>query len=135
DLSRIPLIEDSEEMTTDKTIEPQDSPPTTETYNLLPAPSNLAELETFEGRQALLEQWLNIWLEHLNNEPFSPQPFLDAAQQRLSELTEDNPLEWELGAADYEQITKWLIKSLDNGNIKQIYENTKNQVQVKAANP
>jgi type I restriction enzyme, S subunit len=129
DLSRVPLIPDGTEAPAaepQKTNEPQ---PTTDPFNL-PAPSDLATLTSAAGRDALLTQWLTAWLQHLNNTPFSTQPFIEAAQQRLWQLAEDDALE--LGAADYDQIKVWTSQSLDQGRLAQTYNDVKNRVQLQA---
>jgi type I restriction enzyme, S subunit len=128
DLSRVPLILDGTEAAAEppKTNEPQ---PTTDPFDL-PAPSNLATLTSAAGRDALLTQWLTAWLQHLNNTPFSTHPFIEAAQQRLWQLAEDDALE--LGAADYDQIKAWTSQSLDQGRLAQTYSDVKNRVQLQA---
>lgn len=131
DLSRVSLTSDSTEETDAENYETNEPQHTTDTFGL-PAPSDLATLNSTEGRNTLLDQWLTRWLEHLNGKPFSTQSFIDAAQQRLWELTEEDALEWELGVANYDQIKAWASKSLDQGRLAQIYDNINNRVQLKA---
>lgn len=131
DLSRVPLTSGDTEAPAEENPETNESPRTTDAFEL-PAPSNLATLKSVEGRNSLLDQWLTVWLERLNNAPFTTQPFMETAQQRLSELAEDDALEWEWGASEYDQIKAWMFESLAKGNLAQTYDNTNNRVQLKA---
>jgi type I restriction enzyme S subunit len=110
DLSRVPLPPDDTEATAAENPETNEPPQTTNTFDL-PAPSELSTLNSAEGRHALLDHWLTVWLERRNGTPFSTQPFIDAAQQRLWELAEDDALE--LGAADYDAVRAWILASLE----------------------
>ncbi|MEM1307933.1 MAG: restriction endonuclease subunit S [Cyanobacteria bacterium P01_H01_bin.153] len=134
DLSRIPLPSEDTDTTaaepseTSETSEPQS---TTETFNL-PAPPELTTLQSSEGRHALINQWLTAWLDHLNNAPFSPQPFMEAAQQRLMELSEEEDLpEWSI--AEYNSVQAWVFEALGDLRLTQTYDDAKNRVQLHAA--
>lgn len=141
-LSRVPLTSESTEATAEENPETNEPSPTTDAFEL-PAPSNLATLNSVEGRNALLDQWLTLWFERLNDTPFSTQPFMEAAQQRfwklaedaiqqrLWELAEDNTLD--LGAAEYDYVRSWIFESLDKGRLAQTYDDANNHVQLMAA--
>lgn len=129
DLSRVPLIPKVTESTAEENPERDELPQAMNTFNL-PAPSNLATLNSTEGRSALLDQWLTIWFKHLSKMPFSTQSFIGAAQQRFWELAEDNALEWELGAAEYDYVRAWIFESLDEEHLTQTYDNANNNVQL-----
>ncbi len=136
DLSRVPLPPDDPEAIAADPLATHELPHTADTFHL-PAPSDLATLNSPEGRTALLDNWLTLWLERLNNTPFSTQPFIDAAQQRLwelaeqdGELAEDDTLE--LGAADYDYVRLWISESLERRHLAQTYNDDKNRVQLKA---
>jgi type I restriction enzyme, S subunit len=129
DLSRVPLTPDGTAAPAAEPPKTNELQPTTAPFNL-PAPSDLATLTSTAGRDALLTQWLTAWLQHLNNTPFSTQPFIEAAQQRLWQLAEDDALE--LGAADYDQIKAWTSQSLDQGRLAQTYNDVKNRIQLQA---
>ena len=129
DLSRVPLTTESTEATAEETHETNEQQQTTDTFEL-PAPSNLASLNLAKGRNALLDQWLTIWFERLKDAPFSTQPFMEAAQQRLWDLAEDNASEW--GVAEYDYVRAWVFKTLDSGRLAQTYDNANNRVQLKA---
>ncbi|UBF30780.1 hypothetical protein K9N68_39700 (plasmid) [Kovacikia minuta CCNUW1] len=141
DLSRVPLSSESTEVMEEENHDTSEQQQTTNTSNL-PAPSDLAALKSAEGRNAILDQWLAIWHEQLNNEPIPVQLFMEAAQQRLWEiaddgaqqrlweLTEDDTLE--LGAAEYDYVRAWIFESLGRGRLAQTYDDDKNRVQLKA---
>ena len=129
DLSRVPLITESTEATEEENHDTSEQQQTTDTFDL-PAPSNLASLNLAKGRNALLDQWLTIWFERLKDAPFSTQPFMEAAQQRLWDLAEDNASKW--GVAEYDYVRAWVFKTLDSGRLAQTYDNANNRVQLKA---
>lgn len=129
DLSRIPLTSEGTEATAEEPIKTNESPQTTDALEL-PAPSNPDTLKSTEGRNALLDQWLTVWFRHLNDTPFSTQSFIETAQQRFWELAEDDALEWELGAAEYDYVRAWIFESLNRGRLAQTYDDTNNRVQL-----
>lgn len=141
DLSRVPLPSDNTEATAEENPETNEPKPTTDKFDL-PAPSDLATLKSAKGRDALLKQWLTVWLVHLSDAPFSTQLFMEAAQQRLWaladdaaqqhlwELTEDDTLE--LGAAEYDYVRAWIFESLAKGDLAQTYDDANNRIQLKA---
>ena len=145
-LSRIPLPSEDTDITAAKPSETSEAPPPTETFNLPAPPEQLTTLHSTEGRCALIDQWLAAWLAHLNNESFSTQVFMEAAQQRLWELAEEleknaeEPEEnaeelrvMELGATEYDHLKAWLFESLKIGHLAQSYDDANNCVLVKAA--
>ena len=130
DLSRVSLPPDGTESTEEETHEANEPTQTIDTFEL-PAPSNLATLNSTEGRNTLLDQWLTVWLERLNDVPFSTQSFMEAAQQRLWDLTEDDTPKW--GVAEYDYVIRaWVFKTLNSGRLAQTYDNANNRVQLKA---
>jgi len=131
DLSRIPLSTESTKAPEEENHDTSKQKKTTDTFDL-PAPSDLTTLNSTEGRNTLLDQWLSVWLEHLNDAPFTTQPFIEAAQQRLSALAKDDALEWEWGASEYDQIKAWMFESLAKGHLAQTYDDANNRVQIKA---
>ena len=100
------------------------------TYEL-PDPGDLKILESPEGRRELLELWLEAYLGQLGDTPFSTQHFMEAAQQKLWDLVEDETPEW--GAAEYDQVKDWVFQSLENGRLQQSYDTEGNQVQITSA--
>jgi type I restriction enzyme S subunit len=96
----------------------------------LPAPEELALLQTAEGRKSLLGDWLNSWLAQLGDAPFIVQNFMEAARQRLWELVEDDAPDW--GAAEYDQLKAWLFAALEQGRLIQGYDDANNRVQITA---
>jgi type I restriction enzyme, S subunit len=139
DLSRVPLAPEGREAEAAKTYETTEPQPTTDAFEL-PSPSDLAILNSTEGRHTLLDQWLTVCLERLNDVPFSTQSFMEAAQKRLWELAEEleknaeEPEEdaEELGAAEYDRIKAWMFESLKSGRLAQTYDDAKNCVQLEA---
>jgi type I restriction enzyme, S subunit len=139
DLLRVPLTPESIEAAAAEIPETKEPQPTADAFEL-PAPSDLATLNSAEGRHTLLDQWLTVWLERLNDSPFSTQSFMEAAQQRLWELAEEleknaeEPEEdvEELGAAEYDRIKAWMFESLKSGRLAQTYDDAKNCVQLEA---
>jgi type I restriction enzyme S subunit len=79
----------------------------------------------------LIDTWLNAWLEHQGDAPFAAQAFMDAARQRLWDLTEDNAPDW--GAAEYDELKAWVFEALEQGRLTQGYDDANNRVQLKAA--
>ncbi len=96
----------------------------------LPAPEELALLQTAEGRKSLLGKWLNAWLAQLGDAPLSAQTFIDAARQRLWELAEDDTPDW--GMAEYDELKNWVFKALEQGRLTQGYNDANNRVQITA---
>jgi type I restriction enzyme S subunit len=96
----------------------------------LPPPEELALLQTAEGRKSLLGEWLNAWLEHLGNAPFTAQAFMDAARQRLWELVEAEAPDW--GVGEYDELKNWVFEVLEQGRLTQGYDDANNRVQITA---
>ena len=129
-LSRVPLPTESEKLTETEKSETEDSHPTKPQFGL-PAPAGLATYLTPAGRKALLDQWLTAWLEHWKDSPFSVQPFMEASQQRLRELADDDAPEW--GAAEYDELKAWVFEALETGRLNQTYDPIDNCVHIIAA--
>ena len=123
DLSQIPLLTKMPERTEEKSKAEDDQ--LVEPSFKLPEPTNLTVLQSLEGRRVLLEQWLNAWLEHLGESAFSAQSFMDAAQQRLWELVEDELPEW--GVDEYNELKSWVFAQIESGKLKQ----TRNIIRIK----
>ncbi|WP_432668656.1 restriction endonuclease subunit S [Pseudomonas umsongensis] len=84
----------------------------------LPAPDNIVNiLNNFDERKLLISQWLEAYCSQLENNPFSVQRFMAAAETRLTELNPD--ADFELGANDYEHIKSWIFAALNEGRIQQ----------------
>lgn len=129
DLSRVPLPSIPGELTVDlPNIELEMHGKVETVAYELPDPGNLKILASSKGRRKLLKQWLDAYLGQLGATPFSAQHFMEAAQQKLSDLVEDETPEW--GAAEYDQIKDWIFKGLGSGRLKQSYDAEGNQVQI-----
>jgi type I restriction enzyme, S subunit len=97
----------------------------------LPAPGDLESVKSTEGRKALINTWLNAWLDYLGGAPFATQAFMDAARQRLWELAEDEVPDW--GVAEYDELKAWVFEALEQGRLIQGYDDANNRVQLQAA--
>ncbi|WP_346294061.1 restriction endonuclease subunit S [Sphaerothrix gracilis] len=128
---QVPLPSEDTDTIAAEPPETSEPPPTTEPFNL-PAPSDLISLNSAEGRHALMNQWLEVWLAYFNNAPFSPQLFIEAAQQRLVELADEEDLpEWSI--AEYNSVQAWVFGALGDQHLTQTYDDVKNCVQLHAA--
>jgi type I restriction enzyme S subunit len=132
DLSRVPLPVEATTEGTDSTEENRETRETDKTFELL-ASADLVALKSPEGRKALLGEWLTAWLKQLGDAPFTVQPFMEAARQRLWELAEDEAPDW--GAAEYDELKAWIFEALENGRLTQSYDDANNRVQLKTARP
>lgn len=95
----------------------------------LPDPLDLLSLSSAEGREALIGQWLDTYLDQLDSgAAFSTADFLEAAQKRIDELSEDETPE--LGVAAYDQIKAWVFEDLEKGRLSQRYDDAGNRVQL-----
>lgn len=128
DLSRVPLPTERPDIT--KEAEVVDTQPLEPLFEL-PAPADLALLSSPEGRKAQLDQWLTTWLEQLGDAPFAAQPFMEAAQQRLWELVEEEIPDW--GADEYDELKALLFEALKEDRLTQSYDDANNRVQITAA--
>jgi type I restriction enzyme S subunit len=128
DLSRVVLPAEEPEIAEEETTDIEEQP--MESLFELPAPEELALLQTAEGRKALLGEWLNAWLAHLGDAPFSAQAFMDAARQRLWELADDDAPDW--GAAEYDELKTQVFEALEQGRLTQGYDDANNRVQITA---
>jgi type I restriction enzyme S subunit len=98
----------------------------------LPDVENMLEaLATIEGRQRLVQHWLEAYLAQLRGSTFSVNDFLGTAQVRLSELHPEN--DFEIGIPEYDQLKVWVFETLGNGRLAQIYDDAGNRVQLVAA--
>ena len=130
DLSRVALSTEGSEIAEKEKIDVEEKQPMEPLFEL-PAPAELAVLQTAEGRKSLLGEWLTAWLEHLGGAPFTAQAFMDAARQRLWELSEDDAPDW--GVAEYDELKAWLFAALEQGRLTQGYDDANNRVQITAA--
>jgi len=130
DLSRVQLPAKSPDIAEEEKTDLEEKQPMEPLFEL-PAPKELAVLQTAEGRKSLLGDWLNVWLEQLGGAPFFAQDFMEVARQRLWELAEDDAPDW--GVAEYDELKSWLFATLEQGRLTQGYDDTKNRVQITAA--
>lgn len=129
DLSRVVLPAEGPEIAEEETTDVEEKQPMEPLFEL-PAPAELAVLQTAKGRKSLLGEWLNAWLEHLGGAPFAAQAFMDAARQRLWELAEDEAPDW--GVAEYDELKSWVFEALEQGRLIQGYDDANNRVQITA---
>lgn len=115
DLSRVPLPPEDSGITEEEQSEAEDKPK--EPLFELPAPADLAVLKSSDGRKALISDWLTACLDQLGDAPFAAQPFIDAARQRLWELTEYDAPDW--GVAEYDELKTWVFAQIEGGKLKQ----------------
>ena len=127
DLSRVPLPPEDPEIAEVDDSESDDMQPEEPSFEL-PAPADLALLDSEQGRMELLGQWLAVWLEHLGDEPFVAQPFMEAARQCLAGLEVDEIPEW--GVAEYDGLKDWLFEALEKGRLTQGYDDANNRIHV-----
>lgn len=130
DLSRVVLPVEGPEVAEEETTDIEEKQPMEPLFEL-PAPAELALLQTAEGRKSLLGDWLNAWQAQLGDAPFAAQAFMDAARQRLWELAEDEAPDW--GAAEYDELKTWVFEALEQGRLTQGYDDANNRVQITAA--
>lgn len=98
----------------------------------LPDTGNLlAALENSEARKMLITEWLEAYRAQLADSPFSLQYFMELAQNRLTEIHQNNELV--MGASDYEYMKTWVFEALAAGTLKQVFDNTGNRIELKAA--
>lgn len=128
DLSRVLLPAESPEIEKDEIIDVAAKHPMEPLFEL-PAPKELTVLQTADGRKSLLDNWLNVWLGNLGEAPFSAQAFMEAARLRLWDLAEDDAPDW--GVAEYDELKFWVFEALEQGRLKQDYDDTNNRVQLK----
>jgi len=129
DLSLVPLPTEAPDIALEERADIEEKQPMEPLFEL-PAPEELAVLQTAEGRKSLLGEWLIAWLEHLGGAPFAAQKFMDAARQRLWELAEDEAPDW--GAAEYDELKTQVFEALEQGRLIQGYDDANNRVQITA---
>jgi len=129
DLSRVVLPAEGPEIAEEEKTDVEEKQPMEPLFEL-PAPEELALLQTTEGRKSLLGDWLNAWLTQLGDAPFAAQAFMDAARQRLWELAEDDAPDW--GAAEYDELKTQVFEALEQGRLIQGYNDANNRVQITA---
>jgi type I restriction enzyme, S subunit len=135
DLSRVPLpvqeangIHEQLEKVLTPIISTTERPKAIE----LPDPVDLQSLNTTQGREALIGQWLDAYFWQLaSNEAFSVAEFLEAAQLRMDTLTKGEVPD--LGMSAYEQLKRWVFHALENGRLSQTYDDDGNRVQLSSA--
>lgn len=91
----------------------------------------LEALATTEGRQRIVQHWLETYLPQLKGSAFSVNDFLGTAQVRLSELHPEN--DFEIGVPEYDALKNWVFGALEDGRLAQAYDDDRNRVQVVAA--
>jgi type I restriction enzyme S subunit len=94
----------------------------------LPAPDDLKTLTSPEGRKALIGRWLDVYLTQLSGSTFLVEEFMEAAQQRLWDLQEDETIE--LSVAEYDHIKDWVFRALENGRLTQNYDKGSSWVRI-----
>ena len=146
DLSRVPLPSQADE--TPVQTEQANSEPTTPASFQLPEPE-ASDWLSVENRPKLFEFWLNAWCERYAEESFTASKFLDAASQRLVELSERDAFQFDkpgkgfdeakwyeepapFGINEYEQIKKWVFEALASGKLTQGFDDADNRIQLKA---
>lgn len=146
DLSHVPLPRQADE-TPDLTKQ-ENMEPTPASFQL-PDPEDPDWLAV-ENRPKLIEFWLTAWCERYAEAPFAASRFLDAAYQRLVELSERNAFQFDkpgkgfeeekwyeepapFGINGYEQIKKWVFEGLASGKLTQGFDDAGNRIQLKAA--
>lgn len=130
DLATVPLTDKCPVMGKDEESKLGEEQPMVPSLDLS-APEEAALLHSSEGRKSLLVDWLNAWLRQLGDSPFIAQSFMDAARQRLWELTDEDTYEW--GVSEYEELKAYLFEALEEGRLSQGYVDAKNRVQITAA--
>lgn len=129
DLSRVQMSTEGPEIGEEEKIETEEKQPMAPLFEL-PAPAELAVLQTTEGRKTLLSKWLAAWLEQLGDAPFAAQPFMEAARQWLVVLAEDEATGW--GVAEYDELKAWVFEALEQGRLTQSYDDANNRILITA---
>jgi type I restriction enzyme, S subunit len=148
DLSRVVLPAEGPDTAEEVKTEVEEKQPMEPLFEL-PAPDELALLQTAEGRKSLLGEWLNAWLEQLGDGHFTAQAFMEAARQRLWELAEEEGLnheegkhesfiEWiyeslEWGKVEYDELKSLVFDALEQGRLTQGYDDANNCVRITVA--
>ena len=99
----------------------------------LPTPPMPSLEDAYRARELALNQWLEAYVNNLQDQPFSADDFLNLVQQKLSAMEEDLDAEWVselVGANDYEQVKAWVFKNLKGKKLRQKYDDKKNRVRV-----
>jgi type I restriction enzyme S subunit len=96
-----------------------------ETELLLPA------LEDRDLLKPLLHLWLDAYRDQLGGAGLSVERFLAAAQTRVAELHPET--DFELGAAEYEHVKRWVFDALAAGKLRQAFDDTGNRIELQAA--
>jgi type I restriction enzyme S subunit len=133
DLSRVPLPAPAGQENQQAAIDLV--PPQAETSPIpeLEAEPLTSVLKSAPSLEEILHRWLEIWLNHLREAPFSVDDFMADVQMRLEKLQPDT--DFVVGQSHYEHIKAWVFTALADGRLKQAYDDTGNRIQVKAANP
>jgi len=70
-------------------------------------------------RKELIEKWLYAYIVQLDSgSKFVLKDFFDAAQQKLSNLLDDDESS-RLGLKEYDQTKDWVFKAIEQGKISQ----------------
>ncbi len=130
DLSRIPLVikEQDEQQEDESGVKAEEMTDEKAKAVELSTPDDLADLANVNKRQSLIENWLASYLEQLDGKAFNIGQFMQLAQLKLDELIEDEPPE--LGVDEYDWIKERVFQLLENGQMKQAYDDAKNRVQL-----
>lgn len=133
DMSRVPLPAEGSDTSEEEKIDTKGKQPSELPFEL-PAPTDPSVLQHQDNRNKSLEHWLAVWLEQLSNEPFEIQPFMEAANQRLNDLADEQGARWgksiwgeaswggdpdSLGVGEYDQIKAWVFMQIESGKLKQ----------------
>lgn len=116
DLSRIPLISPLPVAEATISFNIQASA----TLSVFPMPeSELLRAALIDRTQLvpLLREWLELYRLRSDNESFSPEQFLDVAQNRLEALHPEN--NYPLGLEAYEFVKKWVFDASEKGLLQQ----------------
>lgn len=97
----------------------------------LPTPAVIADLTDADRRMQVIGMWLDSYLEQLRDLRFSAQDFMEAAQQKLWELLEDDT--YQLTVAEYDHVKDLIFNAIETGRLTQSYIDHKNLVQITAA--
>ena len=146
DLSRVPLsrrVDEVLNMAKQSNIEP-----ITPASFQLPDPLH-HDWMTVENRQKLIKYWLKAWCENYAEEAFAASRFMNAANQRLVELSECSAFQLDkpgkgLDEAkfyeepvpfcinEYEHIKACVFEALAAGTLTQVFDDAGNRIEIKA---
>jgi type I restriction enzyme, S subunit len=118
DLLRVPLEKNEELMHEHMTHPVPTGEESANTINL-PDPDDASDLGKSELRKELIEKWLDAFIVQLGSDSkFVLADFVEAAQQKLSSLLEDEESS-RLGPREYDQIKDLVFKAIEQERISQ----------------